>query len=65
MLAIIPARRSTLLRARWRDAMSQTRRDLSTLQRGIARFANRRPVAVALFGLSAAFLMFRAVGGRR
>jgi hypothetical protein len=65
MSAIIPARRTTLLKARWQETMLQTRKGLSRLEKGVARFANRRPVAAALIGLSAAFLVFRAVGGRR
>lgn len=53
MLNAIQPRRSTLLQARWRDRLTQSRDSFQRLRRGFRSFASRRPGVLALIGASA------------
>lgn len=65
MLAIIPTRRTTALKARYTEAMTQTRKGLRRLGRGLQHFASRRPIVTVVLSGLGALAMLRAVGGRR
>jgi hypothetical protein len=45
MLAIIPVRRTTVLRTRWTEAVTQMRKGMQRLGKGFQRFASRHPTA--------------------
>lgn len=65
MSAIIPANRSTMLKAQWQDAMTQASKGLSRLQKGIRRFVTRRPLVTAVMTGLGAIVVVRAFGSRR
>lgn len=53
MLNAIQPRRSTLIKARWRDAMKQSRKGMHRLRKGLGSFAGRRPGVLGLLGVGA------------